>query len=428
MTVLGLGTSLIVAHILRKRENKKKNKKKEWFDFISTEEAGRMLVLCGGRYGQEGMRAERIRINTFWEYLDASVATVGRPALVLVDNLALEAALYEHYHTADRVAFLGRDTSWQPFDPYYQYEEAMFVLEKCIQHEVGENRREMALLKNMVAMLLDILGSCHGNEGYFSFCNLNYLAQHLVRIPEGAYDNQYEYLGLNEFIDWAGEELGVNVSNFIRNQLILDWNEGIPVFYNFWSKFIREAARFMQGNGRNRSVASLMEQGRTCICRIENANNELVLTSLLAELRILRNRGRIAGGLIDYFVKLPKNSWAKDAFAVSSLGCQGRYCLIGGSMRELGIGREFVGSSSRLTVVCMGQGNAADAKELVNIMVPSVEVYKPHIGMGRGAVMGIGSTIDPAVTTSELMLGNIQDGQAYILDENGFRFVMNLLT
>lgn len=383
-------------------------------EYVSTR---KNLIVCGGRNDAEPSKAYDVKCQILARII-ADAMEQSKPGIFVYSDPALTEELREAYENHAQAVFFGVNTTYQVFDRNLSFQDAYDLLSDAVEAYSGWLKVESRPLLTMLQFLMTILYD-HLEQDCFTFHNLCVLVDHLIQRPDAAAADT-TYTGEKEFLDWVQRATGKRPSNFIQNELSVEWEELLKLFYPFWLALDRQlgALRAPNGNGASRSLLSCMLRGKTCICFLPPNRSQLLQACLFGELALLAEEN----------VSFDFNS-----FQVNLDGCkrnsvldydQCHCCLIGDSLRAMGLSDLSISDPQ---IVCLGLSMASDARELLESVVATKRQTDVQFSPGRTGSVSFGKVQQKPLVEDDFMLRNILDGQAYLLDSAGYRFVHNIL-
>lgn len=402
-----------LAATANRRNDRRSRKSKRLLEWVSD---GKNVIVCGGRNGEDGHEAEAIRKKVLAQGLGSALER-KRGVLFVYAGPELTRDLRAAFGKDGETVYFGVNTGYQPFDWNVTFSEAGEILTRMARVYADRTGVDFSVLSGLLQFLLTILRE-HLEPRFFTFRNLSYLVDHLLYRPDSGVRDT-DFTGEQEFFSWLEQKTGKRPSGFLMNLLTVNWEQLLVVFYPFWMELCRqlEPVRVSE-TGTARSLVSCIRQRRVCICCLPLGNSWLLQTCLFGELALLRKKG-VEFDFLSQQVNL--RSCEEDHF-LDSPCC--RSCLVGESLKEMGLTGVQVPNPQ---YVCLGMSQASDAKDLLEAAVASEERTEVHLNIGRWSTAGFGRAEKKPLTESDLMLRRIRDGQGYLIDATGYRFIHFLM-
>lgn len=410
---MGNLSNYFLAAAVNRRNDRRSRKSKRLLEWVSD---GKNVIVCGGRNGEEGYEAEAIRKKILAQGLDNALER-KRGALFVYAEPELTRDLRAAFEKNEETVYFGVNTGYQPFDWNVTFSEAGEILTRTARVYAERTGVNFSVLSGLLQFLLTILRE-HLEPRFFTFRNLSYLADHLLYRPDSGVQDT-DFMGEQEFFSWVERETGKRPSGFLLNFLTVNWEQLLAVLYPFWMELCRqlEPVRVLE-TGAARSLVSCIRQGRVCICRLPLGNSWLLQACLFGELALLRKKG----AEFDFLSQHVNLQGCEEDHFLDSPHC--RSCLVGGSLKEMGLTGVRIPDPQ---YVCLGMSQASDAKDLLEAAVASEERTEVQLNIGRWSTAGFGRVEKKPLTESDLMLRGIRDGQGYLIDEAGYRFIHFLM-
>lgn len=410
---MGNLSNYFLAAAANRRNDRRSRKSKRLLEWVSD---SKNVIVCGGRNGEEGYEAETIRKQVLAQGLDSALER-KRGALFVYAGPELTRDLRAAFGGDGETVYFGVNTGYQPFDWNVTFSEAGEILTRTARVYAERTGVDFSALSGLLQFLLTILQE-HLESRFFTFHNLGYMVDHLLYRP-GSGVRDTGFTGEQEFFSWVERETGRRPSGFLLNLLTVNWERLLAVFYPFWMELCRqlEPAR-ASGTGAARSLVSCIRQGQVCICCLPPGNSWLLRACLFGELALLRKKG--VG--FDFLSQQVNLQGCEEDHFLDAPCC--RSCLVGGSLKEMGLAGVRVPDPQ---YVCLGMSQASDAKDLLEAAVASEERTQVQLNIGRWGTAGFGWAEKKPLTESDLMLCRIKDGQGYLIDAEGYRFIHFLM-
>jgi len=406
-------SNYFLASVANRRNRRKSRMTRRLIDWVSDD---RNLIVCGGRSGDEDSEAAAIQKKILAQAIDSAVER-GRGALFAYSGPELTQELRAAFAGDPDTVFFGVNTAYQPFDRNVSFSDAWDILARSARCYADRTGADFPVLSGILQFLLTILRD-HLDSRFFTFRNLCYLADHLLDRP-GSGVRDADYTGEAAFFAWVERETGKRPSGFMLNLLTVNWEQLLAVFYPYWMELCRQLDTLrISGKAAPRSLYSCIRQGRVCICCLPSENSWLLQACLFGELALLRKQG--AG--FDFLSQQVNLEGCKDDHFLDYPRC--RSCLAGSSLKAMGLNGVLVHDPQ---YVCLGMSLASDARDFLDAAVAAEERTEVQLNVGRWGTAGFGRTQKKPLTESDLMLRNIRDGQGYLIDSAGYRFIHFLL-
>lgn len=409
---MGIVKDLLLYGVVKALDNRKNGKKKKAFYRIKTDN----VILCGGEDVDPHNRAVlnkagAIKLDTFYEAIliaeknDQSVIGIydkNKKPVINTDEIGIH---------SDYVVF-GENAS---YDPFYNLEESISPREinaffnRIVKKYCGiEKETSDKTIMNVIRLFVKVLSEL-GPE-YITSDNFTLLAEKLLYKQE------------LEFENWLEEYVG---REFTGNLLVEDWNNIQSTFRGFWDTYhdCIDSMNAVRGN-RKESLFSAMtgsnlSDGGICLCGLDTGD-ELMKCILFSELEMIN--GCIEDfKLVDYYIPLP-NLYKEFQFLA-----QKDVCIIGSTLLSMNLKRIAFPNP---TVICLGV-KAQDAQDILDNLVATGKQIQFGAGISPAPNEGVHihlreDSAHKPLTQNDLMLRNVPDGSAYVIDTNGYTFVRNI--
>ncbi len=418
---MGLIGNLVIAGLVRGRNRRVNHVSSRLFDFIPKKGN---LIVCGGRTGEDGEAATRIKEDIFFECLSDSLKTSSNrrgPCIALCSPNSLSEETYEDIislasdTSKDRLVYFGKNTSYLPFDNTVSKEQVINMFSRVIKKRYGEND---SVSRDLEALMMKLIYFLHEglDRSKFTFENLSVIVDHLVE-TDNSWKGHVQVKGLMEFLEWVDYNLGINTEGFSENFFINSWEVVVTKFYDFWNQYVAQINKTSVVNGKKRSLFSCLRKGEVCLMEVSPTYGDMLMETILNEIEFFTEESRMMCNLVSI------HESAK-GFEKYQLLDRTRSVLIGNTFGTFNLGECSIPDP---TVVCLGV-SARDAKSIFEMMVSTGNWVEMKLGFApRGGHAGLSIVRKEPIATNELTLNRIRDGGGYVISSEGYTHVDHLL-
>ena len=278
--------------------------------------------------------------------------------------------------------------------------------ERIVRDYFQTNQNDYYAVMGAINMIVNILSE--SGQEYITIENISSITMDLLTYDE------------REFINRVERKTGRGFSDRWFHYLTLDWKDIQIKFGVFWSAFEQSLGKYSNPNAQIReslySIFTRPNSGNICYCAISSSDS-LLKSIVMSEMEMIY--GYIDYfQIIDYHVALP---FRENNYFLSTIDM----CLIGNSLRELGIENMIYNAP---TFICLGV-NGMDARNILESLVTTGNWIRVTGGFGympHRMATGITMAERTAITENDLSIMRIRDGSALCIDANGYTFIDGL--